>query len=84
MFDQRGCGNSKPYGEVSQNSTQDLIEDIKSYKWLVSLLKEYDLKASFACETPYLSHNGRPTAPAISDVIEDASDQLTILDLSLL
>ena len=30
MFDQRGCGNSKPYGEVSQNSTQDLIEDINS------------------------------------------------------
>ena len=30
MFDQRGCGKSKPYGEVSQNSTQDLIEDINS------------------------------------------------------
>tara|TARA_Y100000389_G_scaffold35305_1_gene30017 strand:- start:525 stop:1457 length:933 start_codon:yes stop_codon:yes gene_type:complete len=28
MFDQRGCGKSKPYGEVSHNSTQDLIEDI--------------------------------------------------------
>ena len=30
MFDQRGCGKSKPYGEVSQNTTQDLIEDINS------------------------------------------------------
>tara|TARA_B100000497_G_scaffold38647_1_gene45316 strand:- start:99 stop:1031 length:933 start_codon:yes stop_codon:yes gene_type:complete len=28
LFDQRGCGKSKPYGEVSQNSTQELIEDI--------------------------------------------------------
>mgnify|MGYP001266490833 CR=1 FL=1 len=28
MFDQRGCGNSKPYGEVSHNSTQDLVKDI--------------------------------------------------------
>ena len=30
MFDQRGCGKSEPYGEVSQNSTQDLIADISS------------------------------------------------------
>jgi proline iminopeptidase len=30
MFDQRGCGKSKPYGEVFQNSAQDLIDDINS------------------------------------------------------
>ena len=28
MFDQRGCGKSIPYGEVTENTTQDLIEDI--------------------------------------------------------
>tara|TARA_B100001093_G_scaffold515681_1_gene592537 strand:- start:3509 stop:4441 length:933 start_codon:yes stop_codon:yes gene_type:complete len=30
MFDQRGSGKSNPYGEVSQNSTQYLIDDISS------------------------------------------------------
>ena len=30
MFDQRGCGKSTPYGEVSQNSTNHLIADINS------------------------------------------------------
>ena len=32
----------------------DLIEDIKSYKWLVAMLKEYNLKASFACIGSYV------------------------------
>ena len=30
MFDQRGCGKSIPYGEISQNSTDYLIADISS------------------------------------------------------
>ena len=28
MFDQRGCGKSKPYGETKENTTSDLISDI--------------------------------------------------------
>ena len=28
MFDQRGCGKSKPYGETTENTTSDLISDI--------------------------------------------------------
>ena len=28
MFDQRGCGKSTPYGEVADNTTQDIIQDI--------------------------------------------------------
>ena len=28
MFDQRGCGKSIPYGEVTENTTQNLIQDI--------------------------------------------------------
>ena len=28
IFDQRGCGQSRPYGETNQNTSQDLINDI--------------------------------------------------------
>lgn len=28
MFDQRGCGKSIPYGEISENTSHDLISDI--------------------------------------------------------
>ena len=28
MFDQRGCGKSKPYGQTKENTTSDLISDI--------------------------------------------------------
>ena len=28
MFDQRGCGKSIPYGEISENTSDDLISDI--------------------------------------------------------
>lgn len=43
LFDQRGCGKSKPFGELRENTTQDLIEDIEKLrkhlrieKWIVS------------------------------------------------
>lgn len=29
FFDQRGCGKSLPYGSLENNTTQDMIEDIK-------------------------------------------------------
>jgi proline iminopeptidase len=29
LHDQRGCGKSKPFGEIRQNTTQDLVEDIE-------------------------------------------------------
>lgn len=29
LFDQRGCGKSTPFGEISNNTTQDLIADIE-------------------------------------------------------
>jgi proline iminopeptidase len=29
FHDQRGCGNSRPYGSLEHNTTDDLIEDIK-------------------------------------------------------
>ncbi len=42
LFDQRGCGLSKPFGELRSNTTQDLIDDmerirqrLKIDRWLV-------------------------------------------------
>jgi len=42
IFDQRGCGRSKPLGELGENSTQNLIADIEQLrislgidKWMV-------------------------------------------------
>jgi len=42
LFDQRGCGQSLPFGELENNSTQDLIDDMERIrlhlaidKWLV-------------------------------------------------
>lgn len=32
LFDQRGCGRSQPAGEISNNTTQDLIADIESIR----------------------------------------------------
>lgn len=29
LFDQRGCGRSSPYGSIEENTTENLIEDIK-------------------------------------------------------
>ncbi len=42
LFDQRGCGRSRPYGSLKQNTTFDLIQDMETIrqhvgveKWLV-------------------------------------------------
>ncbi len=42
LFDQRGCGHSKPFGELAQNTTQDLVDDMERIRaqlgisqWLV-------------------------------------------------
>ncbi|MBE9046148.1 prolyl aminopeptidase [Pleurocapsales cyanobacterium LEGE 10410] len=32
MFDQRGCGKSTPYAELSENTTWDLVEDIEKLR----------------------------------------------------
>ena len=39
LFDQRGSGKSKPLGEIRQNSTQDLIEDIEKLRIHLNLDK---------------------------------------------
>ncbi|MBD3362482.1 prolyl aminopeptidase [Candidatus Dojkabacteria bacterium] len=42
LFDQRGCGQSKPFGELKENTTWDLVDDmekirkhLKIDKWIV-------------------------------------------------
>lgn len=37
MFDQRGCGNSRPLGEVRDNTTQDLIADMETIRDLLGI-----------------------------------------------
>jgi len=32
LHDQRGCGQSKPYGELKENTTQNLVEDIEKLR----------------------------------------------------
>lgn len=32
LFDQRGCGRSKPFGETKDNTTQDLVEDAEKLR----------------------------------------------------
>jgi proline iminopeptidase len=39
LFDQRGSGKSKPMGEIRQNSTNDLIEDIEKLRNYLNLDK---------------------------------------------
>lgn len=32
LFDQRGCGRSKPYASIQNNTTKDLVEDIEALR----------------------------------------------------
>ena len=38
-IDQRGCGNSKPHGELRNNKTKDLIEDMERVRELLKIKK---------------------------------------------
>ena len=37
LFDQRGCGNSKPHAELNQNTTWDLVDDIEKLRVHLSI-----------------------------------------------
>ena len=37
LFDQRGCGNSRPHASVENNTTWDLIEDIETIRCLLGI-----------------------------------------------
>lgn len=39
MFDQRGCGRSKPLGELKENTTKDLIEDMEKLRKYLEIKK---------------------------------------------
>lgn len=40
-FDQRGCGNSLPLGEIKSNSTQDLVSDMERLRTHLKINKWY-------------------------------------------
>ena len=39
VFDQRGCGRSKPHGCLENNTTWDLVEDIEKIKQILKIEK---------------------------------------------
>lgn len=39
LFDQRGCGQSTPFGEIENNTTQDLIADMERIRQQLSINK---------------------------------------------
>lgn len=39
MFDQRGCGKSKPFGELKNNTTQHLVDDIEKLREFLKIEK---------------------------------------------
>jgi proline iminopeptidase len=39
LFDQRGCGRSKPQGETLENTTQDLVADIEALRVHLNIAK---------------------------------------------
>ena len=39
LFDQRGCGRSRPYGSLAQNTTANIIQDIESIRQHVGIKK---------------------------------------------
>ena len=61
IFDQRGCGQSRPYGETNQNTSQDLVDDINrildffniDQKVINSIENFQNFISSISDETPY-------------------------------
>lgn len=39
MYDQRGCGKSKPFGELKGNTTQNLVDDIEKLRVFLKIEK---------------------------------------------
>ncbi|EQC50459.1 hydrolase, alpha/beta domain protein, partial [Bacteriovorax sp. DB6_IX] len=39
LFDQRGCGKSKPFAELRENTTWDLVSDIEKIREELSISK---------------------------------------------
>lgn len=39
LFDQRGCGRSRPYGSLNDNTTADIIQDMESIRKYIGIKK---------------------------------------------
>ena len=59
IFDQRGCGRSKPHGCLEKNTTWDLVEDIETLKKILDLINGWFLEAPGAVH--YLLHTLKHT-----------------------
>jgi len=60
MFDQRGCGKSKPYGEVVDNTTQNLISDINNILYFLKLDKVHIYGGSWGSTLALLYAQNNP------------------------
>lgn len=83
FYDQRGCGQSTPYGSLEHNTTQDLVEDI------TKLLKHYKVgKAVFiggswgaALALVYaVAHPARVEALVLNGVFTGSKEEIGWLD----
>lgn len=68
LFDQRGCGKSTPFGEIKENTTWELVEDIEKLKqhlnistwsvfggsWESTLALSYAQSHPLSCEALFL------------------------------
>jgi len=48
LFDQRGCGQSKPFGELKDNTTQHLVDDIERLRKHLRIKKWFVLGGSWS------------------------------------
>ncbi len=61
LFDQRGCGQSLPVGEIKQNTTADLIEDINKLRQHLNIDKWYVVGGSWGSTLALLYAQAYPT-----------------------
>jgi proline iminopeptidase len=62
LFDQRGCGQSKPFGEIEKNTTQDLIDDMERIREHLSISRWLVFGGSWGAALGLLyaqQHSGR-------------------------
>ncbi len=65
LFDQRGCGRSKPQGEVKANTTDDLISDIEAIRLHLNINKWHVFGGSWG-STLAIAYAVKHTAQIIS------------------
>lgn len=83
FFDQRGCGNSLPYGRWHHNKTQDLIEDAKKIIDTLKIKRVYLAGGSWGSTLALLFNISYPdvvAATLIRGVFTATSAEINYLD----